>query len=336
MSEHTPYISIIIPTYNRADLLPLTLESFLVQDYPQDRFEIIVSDNNSKDTTEEAVKKYFNVSSVPLKYIQEKRQGVHYARNSAAKISKGDILYFTDDDMVADRLLIREIVKIFDLDPLIGSATGKIIGRFDVPPPRWVTKHLTNFYLSLTERDKPEDIIVSRNDIVFSCHEAVRRDVFFRCGGFNPENTAGVWVGDGETGLGIKMKLCGYKFGYTSKSVIYHLIPESRMTLGYLIKRIGNQGYCDSFTEYRTHRKRGKIISGIIGRNTIGIVKMLAMTSARILLGHESWHFLLARPAYLFKRNRYDFKLYFDERARAFAEVDDWLKNDTPADISPL
>jgi len=46
-----PYVSVIIPTYNRAKLLPITLDSFLAQDYPRDRFEIIVANNNSSDTT---------------------------------------------------------------------------------------------------------------------------------------------------------------------------------------------------------------------------------------------------------------------------------------------
>jgi glycosyltransferase involved in cell wall biosynthesis len=328
MSEFIPLISVIIPTYNRAEMLGITIESFVNQQYPHDNYEIIVSDNNSSDNTKEIVSEWQSKSDVRIKYIFEKRQGVHYARNSAAKIARGDILYFTDDDMIADRSLIEEIVKVFDLDPLIGSATGKIIGRFDVTPPRWVTKYLTNAYLSLTAKDKPEDLIVSRNDLVFSCHEAVRRDVFFQCGGFNPENTAGVWIGDGETGLGIKMKQAGYKFAYSSKSVIYHLIPEARTTLGYLIKRIGNQGFCDAYTAYREHRDRKKILPKMATRNTVGLFKMAITTAIKILLGLESWHFILARIAYLYKRNIYDLKLYRDAEFRRLVEIDDWLNND--------
>lgn len=324
---HKPFVSIIIPTYNRSKLLPLTLDSFLAQGYPRDLFEIIVSNNNSTDDTQEIIADYCARYPV-IRTIAEMRQGVHYARNSAAKTAKGEILYFTDDDMVADPSLIEEIVKVFDLDPLIGAATGKIIGMFDVTPPRWVTKHLTNYYLSLTEKDKPEDLIVSRNDIVFSCHEAVKREVFSLCGGFNPENTAGVWIGDGETGLGIKIKQAGYKFAYTSKSVIYHLIPESRTTLGYLVKRIGNQGCCDSYTDYRRHRTRRKILGSIFRRNTVGLAWHLGSTVVKMMRGKESWHFIPARLMYIHKRNRYDLKLYCNGNFRQMAEIDDWLNND--------
>ena len=329
MSEFIPLISVIIPTYNRAEMLGITIESFVNQQYPHDNYEIIVSDNNSSDNTKEIVSEWQSKADVKIKYIFEKRQGVHYARNSAAKIARGDILYFTDDDMIADRSLIEEIVKVFDLDPLIGSATGQIIGRFDVTPPRWVTKYLTNAYLSLTAKDKPEDLIVSRNDLVFSCHEAVRRDDFFQCGGFNPENTAGVWIGDGETGLGIKMKQAGYKFAYSSKSVIYHLIPESRMTLTYLMKRIGNQGFCDSYTEYRTHRKQNKIIFSMLRRNTIVFAYQLGAMLLSIALGHLSWHFIPAQIMYMHKRNIYDMKLYTNEKFRKLVEIDNWLDNES-------
>jgi len=323
--EHFPFISIIIPTYNRANLLPLTMNSFLSQDYPQDRYEIIVADNNSTDNTREVATRYFGNSAVIVQYIFEKRQGVHYARNSAAKQASGDILYFTDDDMVADPALLNELVKVFNLFPDVGCATGLILPLFQKEPPAWVRRCLWNGYLSLTERDRPEELIVSKNDLVYSCHQAIRRDVFSKAGGFNPENTAGVWIGDGETGLNIKIKSLGYKFAYTSKSIIHHIIPNSRTTLKYLIKRIGNQGFCDSYTDYRKHRDRSKIIPSMLKRNTIGMLKTLGFTLAKIALGKLSWHFLPANIMYFHKRNIYDLKLYTNENFRKIAEIDDWI-----------
>ena len=294
--ERWPLISIIIPTYNRAHLLPLTLDSFLAQDYPQDRCEIIVVDNNSKDNTSEVVKGYVGKAGIPIKYIFEQRQGVHYARNSAAKVTKGEILFFTDDDMIADPRLLKELARVFELDPMIGTATGLVIGKFDVDPPEWVKKYLINGYLSLTDKNKQEDIVVSRADCgVYSCHQAIKREVFFQSGGFNPENTAGVWIGDGETGLNIKIQSLGYKFAYTSKSIIQHIIPKNRTTLKYLINRVGNQGFCDSYTDYRQHRDRRKIIPSMVKRNTLGMTRMLWNTLISVVRGRLTWRFLPAR-----------------------------------------
>jgi len=324
---HYPFISIIIPTYNRAHMLPVTLDSFLAQDYPRDKHEIIVVDNNSTDTKREIVARYLGNSAIPVKYLFEPRQGVHYARNSAAQQAGGNILYFTDDDMVADPALLTELVKVFDLFPEVGCATGLILPLFEEEPPAWVRRFLWNHYLSLTEKNRPEELIVSKNDLVYSCHQAVRRELFFQAGGFNPENTAGVWIGDGETGLNIKIKNLGYKFAYTSKSMIYHMIPQSRTTLDYLVKRIGNQGFCDSYTDYRNHRERGKIIPLMIRRNTIDLIKNLSFTLLKIAAGKLSWHFIPARMMYFHKRNVYDLKLYTNENFRKSADIDDRINN---------
>ena len=108
-----PFVSIIIPTYNRAKMLGITIESFMTQSYPKDKYEIIVSDNNSSDNTREVVEEWQGKATVPIRYLFEGRQGVHYARNTAAKAAIGDILYFTDDDMIAANSLLLELVKVF-------------------------------------------------------------------------------------------------------------------------------------------------------------------------------------------------------------------------------
>ena len=279
-----PFVSIIIPTYNRAQTLPATLESFLAQNYPRDCYEILIVDNNSTDTTHKITARYIDSSAVLVKYLFEPRQGVHYARNSAAKKANGDILYFTDDDMVADPALLHELVKVFELVPEVGCATGLILPRFEKEPPEWVRRYLWNHYLSVTEKSRLEELIITPNDLVYSCHQAVRRDLFFQAGGFNPENTAGIWIGDGETGLNIKIKNLGGKFAYTSHAIIHHIIPETRATLGYLLQRTGNQGFCDSYTEYRVHRERAKIIPLMVKRNATRLIKTLGITLMQIVV----------------------------------------------------
>ena len=229
-------ISVIIPTYNRSHYIHTTLDSFLKQSYPSDLYEIIVCDNNSSDSTHKVINKIEKDNTGRLKYIFEPRQGVHYARNTAAKKSTGEILYFTDDDMIADPDLLMEIMRPFEFDNNVASVTGRVLPHWEVPPPDWVTDLCNNALLSLN--DPVEDFIISHEDCnVFSCHQAIKRDIFFKAGGFNPENTAGEWIGDGETGLNIKIKKNGYKFGFNGKSIIYHMIPESRMTQSYLNKR---------------------------------------------------------------------------------------------------
>lgn len=321
-----PFVSVIIPTFNRTSLLDGTIRSFLAQEYPQDRFEIIVADNNSTDDTKRVVER-LQGGAVPVRYHFEPRQGVHYARNGAAIRAAGEILYFTDDDMIADRLLLLEIVSVFRLHEKIGCATGKVMPKFETEPPSWVQRCLVNSLLSLTVKDKPEELEVTRECIAFSCHQAISREAFFSSGGFNPENTAGVWMGDGETGLNLKMRSQGWLFAYTSRSVIYHVIPPERMTLGYLLKRMSNQANCDSCTDYRFHRRRWGILFRMVRRNTLGIALVSVETAAKIAEGGESWHFIPARCLYFMRRNMYDLKLFFNRSFRTFIERDDWIES---------
>jgi glucosyl-dolichyl phosphate glucuronosyltransferase len=333
MNRQLPFVSVIIPTYNRYIHLKDCVNSFLKLMYPADRYEIIICDNNSTDATKDVADSVGKLSAVPIIYYLEKRQGLHFARNSAAKIAGGDILYFTDDDVIADPMMLDEIVKIFDIDPKIGCATGKILPSFATPPPKWVRRYLINSLLSLTETNKHEVLMVSQNDMVFGCHEAIKRTVFSRSGGFKPEITGKICLGDGETGLNSKIRDMGYYFAYTAKSIIYHKMTTERMTLNYIVNRFGNMAYCNSYTDYRLHRRKDLIVRRMFRRNTTGVIERFAKTIVKIILGRESWHFLPAYLLYFHNRNRYDLKLLRDEGFRRMVEIDDWLAidDDDPA-----
>lgn len=323
-------ISIIIPTYNRSQYIGLTIESFLNQKYDSGYFELIICDNNSTDNTSNVISRYVRENS-RVKYLFEDRQGVHYARNSAAKISNFEILYYTDDDMIADENLLSEISKVFDFDNSVAVATGRVLPLWETEPPKWITKHCNNYLLSLY--DPPLDFQVSREPgFLYSCHQAIRRDVFFRSEGFNPENTKGVWVGDGETGLNEKIKKLGFKFGFNGRSVIKHMIPKERMTQSYLNKRIGNNGYCHSYSDFqRNEPAPGKLLVKLLLRTFIkGPLHVLNfMVKAIIEKDLDYLRFSLAYVFYYYRRFRYDLKLVFNPKWRLFVLKKDWLSNDS-------
>ena len=320
-------VSIIIPTYNRCALLIQTLESFIAQDYPKNNFEIIICDNNSNDGTSIAVNDFIKFHpDYNIRYFREDRQGVHYARNSAAKLAVGEFLYFTDDDMLADRNLIRELLEIFKLDNTIASATGRILPKWEVQPPEWVVQLCSNALLSLN--NPPEELIISEEDCnVFSCHQMIKCDVFFQSGGFNPENVMGHWIGDGETGLNIKIRELKYKFGFWGKSVIYHQIPSSRMTQKYLNKRMSNQGNSDSYSDYRKY-KPGLIalLIEIVKFVAKGIYSSLKFI-ANLVRQNINWRMNVAFLNYYFARIKYNIDLIFSRNHREFILKNNWLKD---------
>jgi glucosyl-dolichyl phosphate glucuronosyltransferase len=320
-------VSIIIPTYNRSHTLGTTLRSLVKQTINPNSYEILVMDNNSTDQTADVVREIQAQSDVSIVYKLETRQGVHYARNRGALLARGEILYYTDDDMIADEKMLFELLSLFRLDPKIASATGRVLPKWQSPPPVWVKKFCENSLLSLQLRS--EELVISPTDVgVYSCHQAVRKSVLIECGGFNPENTGGEWVGDGESGLSIKIGARGYKYAFTAKSVTYHIIPPERMTQRYLNRRHENQGFADTYTWFRAERPDSKRLFQKQLNCVWDLGKGTLRLAGKILRGRPEWRLYRAQLSYVLSQFKYASRLRRDSDWRAFVLRDDWISID--------
>lgn len=319
------FVSIIIPTYNRAHCIKYTIDSFLKQNYPQESYEIIVCDNNSTDNVKEVILEYVEkYGEEKIKYMFEGRQGVHYARNSAAKAAKGDILYFTDDDMIADRNLLKELMPIFDYSR-IGLATGRILPKWEDRPPKWIKKYCMNTFLSLNDLGKK--IKIEEYDLgVFSCHEAIRKEAFWETGGFHPEYTKDEYYGDGEAGLNEDVINNGWLAGYAGKSKIFHMIPCERMTQKHINKFMANSGNADSYREYRKKSFNEKDFPLKFLGYFKTYMKECFIVVKRALTGKTTLRFIIARFYYYRARVLYDLRVVKDKEFRKIVTTNDWLR----------
>jgi hypothetical protein len=226
--------------------------------------------------------------------------------------------------MIADRDLLEHLMKVFSTGHHVASATGKVLPKWEADPPKWILKYCCNEWLSLNMRG--ENLVIAPFDIgVFSCHQAILKEAFLKSGGFNPENTAGEWIGDGETGLNLKLRDLGYHFAFTGDSVIYHMIPSSRMTQGYLNKRLANQGNCDSYANYRKHRHSRAQLMVNEFRYAADVGLLLLKLAPRVILERDAWRMTLARIFYYLSRMKYDMRLLRDEQWRELVLRVDWL-----------
>ncbi len=92
--EQSPFVSVILPTYNRASELGKAMQSVLDQTY--ENLELIVVSDGSTDETEQVVKAF---QDPHVRYIcSEKNGGLAYARNLGIREAKYDLLAFHDDD----------------------------------------------------------------------------------------------------------------------------------------------------------------------------------------------------------------------------------------------
>lgn len=96
MSKLDPFISIVVPSYNRANLIGGTIKSLQRQEY--DNYEIIVVDDGSTDNTEEVIRAVGNDKTVYIKKNNAERAA---ARNFGARMANGEYINFFDSDDLA-------------------------------------------------------------------------------------------------------------------------------------------------------------------------------------------------------------------------------------------
>jgi glycosyltransferase involved in cell wall biosynthesis len=108
---NTPFVSVIIPTYNRAWSLKKAIDSVLEQDYKN--FELIVVDDGSTDETEALVSEY----TKSVKFVQQPNLGVSAARNKGISISSGSLISFLDSDDYWEPKKLSTQVEFFNANP---------------------------------------------------------------------------------------------------------------------------------------------------------------------------------------------------------------------------
>jgi glycosyltransferase involved in cell wall biosynthesis len=111
-TEHSaavPLLSVVICTYNRAPLLAQVLESLCEQTLSTERFEVIIINDGSADDTGAVADSY--AKKLPLRYFYQRNAGLASAKNHGLFASRGDLVFFMDDDDIASETLLEEHVK---------------------------------------------------------------------------------------------------------------------------------------------------------------------------------------------------------------------------------
>lgn len=143
-----PFVSIIIPTYNRAHLVSETLKSVLGQTY--NNWECIVVEDGSSDNTEKVIKTYLEKDERFYFYNREKLpKGASHCRNIGLSYAKGEYCIFLDsDDLLLPYCLEQRIALVTDLDepffifPMFSQGFGEELITKRIPQR---TSHLSDF-----------------------------------------------------------------------------------------------------------------------------------------------------------------------------------------------
>ena len=113
-----PIFSIIIPAFNEEKYLAGCLESLSRQDFPKDKYEIIVVNNGSTDKTKAVAEKF------AVKLINEPKKGVIFARQKGFKKARGKYIVNTDADCLLPKNWLKTIYKNFKQNKNIIAVAG--------------------------------------------------------------------------------------------------------------------------------------------------------------------------------------------------------------------
>lgn len=193
-----PFIDIVVPTFNRANMLERVIASLVTQSYPSERYQVIVIDDGSTDETwtrlQEMATRYAR-----LKVLHIAHAGPYAARNEGWRAGRGDIVAFTDDDCVPDPGWLAVIATAFSNHPEALGVQGKT-----VTVPELVTP-LTH-----------QIVVRGPNYLYQTCNIAYRREVLSAVGGFDAKVFSA-----GDSQLGAAVSSLG-PIIFSSEMVIIH------------------------------------------------------------------------------------------------------------------
>lgn len=212
----TPRVSVVIPTWNAADLLAQALASLAAQSFTD--FEIIVVDNGSTDGTRERLARDFAaVRVVPL----PRNLGFAAATNRGIAAAAGEIVVCMNNDVLAEPGWLAALVAALDARPDAGSVASKMLDakRPGVIDSAGDTMSLVAWNFGKGEPDGPR--FSAAREVLSACAGAAayRRALFDAVGTF--DETFFAWFEDVD--LGLRAQLAGFRCWYEPAAVVHHL-----------------------------------------------------------------------------------------------------------------
>lgn len=228
-------LSVIICTYNRDKYIYNVLKSVADNDFPREQYEIVLINNNSTDNTEAECQRFqLDYPDVTFHYLVEKQQGLSYARNCGIVNSRGELLVYVDDDALVNPEYLQTYADFFAHNAHAVAAGGPILPEYETQEPSWMSHYTRQLvtgklYLGDKEREFPRGSYPGGGN---SCY---RKSVFDKIGLFNVElgRKGNSLIGAEEKDLYDKMTTLGMKFYYLPTSILYHIIPEKKLTSDY-------------------------------------------------------------------------------------------------------
>ncbi|GGA10893.1 glycosyl transferase family 2 [Paenibacillus marchantiophytorum] len=224
LKGETPFVSIMVPAHNEGKVIMKTVESLLALDYPNDRYEIIVINDNSSDN-----------SSVLLKHLQSKYpernltiintdavtggKGKSNALNIGFQKSKGEYIAIYDADNTPEKKALLYLVSEITNDPTLGAVIGKF--RTRNRDANLLTRFINIETLSFQWMAQAGRWKLFKLCTIPGTNFIMRREIVERIGGWDVKAIAE------DTEISFRIYMMGYRIKFQPKSVTWEQEPQT-------------------------------------------------------------------------------------------------------------
>ncbi len=237
------HVSVCICTFKRPALLERLLEN--LQKQRTDglfTYSAVVADNDPAQSAQQLVAELASTSAVPLKYCSESQPNIALARNKAVQYAEGDFIAFIDDDEFPTEDWLWNLFKTC-MALGVDGILGPVKPSFESEPPKWV------------KRGKFFDRPTFETGYKVNWDEARTGNVLFKREILNsvdiPFRSEFATAGE-DVDFFRRMIEKGHTFVWCNEAVAYEVVPASRCTRSYLLKRALLRG--SNFNKHPTDR----------------------------------------------------------------------------------
>jgi hypothetical protein len=199
-------------------------------------WELLVVNNNSCDGTDEVIA--HQAQHLPLRRLFEPRPGKSYACNLAIAEARGDLIVWTDDDVLVSPRWLACYLDAARAWPDAAFFAGAVEPWFESNPPRWIRRHLASLsgvYAIAAPGSQTRP--VSQGEAVFGANMAFRKEVACRFPfNVNLGRVQGQLLGGDDTELIQRVTQAGCYGVWVPEARAQHFIPSERLTSAYVWK----------------------------------------------------------------------------------------------------
>ena len=231
-------VTAAVCTFNRYAMLADCLAALGEQSLPADQYQVLVVDNSpDRERAQSFAASYRAAANV--RFVHVDRPGLSHARNVALAESSTPYLAFLDDDALAARDWLANIVETFQTaGEDVGVVGGPADPIWEAPRPPWLHDDLLGYVGVLNWGDEPLE--ANQRRWLIGTNVCYRRSTLAQVGGFRTDlgRRGTLLVSNEELELQARLRAAGYRAWYSPRIRVGHRIPAERLTQSWFRRRI--------------------------------------------------------------------------------------------------